>query len=170
VRVRLPSPAPVRCRGTPFTGVPRHRPCLTRPSLPTVGACKEAACERRGAVRHKRRAQRQAVRLLAANCLVLSDYVCMEVGSLAEWVSGVGTSGSLLLGFYILLRDRLQAERSQIAKISVSVSLDSPSQLDDGSPRRRRGRGSARSPWPGAPIQRFEGAVDGQMQKGPCVT
>lgn len=38
-------------------------------------------------------------------------------GSVAEWVSGVGTAGALLLGLRILQRDHTNAERTQIDQV-----------------------------------------------------
>lgn len=38
-------------------------------------------------------------------------------GSLAEWVSGVGTAGALILGLRILRKDHANAERTQIDQV-----------------------------------------------------
>jgi hypothetical protein len=38
-------------------------------------------------------------------------------GSVADWVSGIGTAGSLLLGFTILLRERLTAVKAEPSKV-----------------------------------------------------
>jgi hypothetical protein len=38
-------------------------------------------------------------------------------GSVADWVSGIGTAGSLLLGFAILLRDRLLSAKAEPSKV-----------------------------------------------------
>jgi hypothetical protein len=41
----------------------------------------------------------------------------IDWGTVPTWISSVLTSGSLLLGFYILLRDRREEERSQAALV-----------------------------------------------------
>jgi hypothetical protein len=41
----------------------------------------------------------------------------MQIGSLADWVSGVGTAGSLLLGFTILWRDRRKADEAEATQV-----------------------------------------------------
>ncbi len=41
----------------------------------------------------------------------------MQSGSWAEWVSGIGTAASLLLGFYILLRDRRKEDRAEATQV-----------------------------------------------------
>lgn len=38
-------------------------------------------------------------------------------GSVPEWVGGIGTAGALLLGFYLMLRDRQQTERVQASQV-----------------------------------------------------
>jgi hypothetical protein len=49
----------------------------------------------------------------------------MQSGSWAEWVSGIGTAGSLLLGFYILLRDRRKEDRAEATRV-VSWFVNRP--------------------------------------------
>lgn len=41
----------------------------------------------------------------------------MQIGSLADWVTGFATAGSLYLGFTILLRDRRKAEQSEAVQV-----------------------------------------------------
>lgn len=41
----------------------------------------------------------------------------MQIGSLADWVSGVGTAGSLLLGFTILWRDRQKSDSAEATQV-----------------------------------------------------
>lgn len=41
----------------------------------------------------------------------------MELGTWADWVSGLGTAGSLLLGFRILARDRRKEERAEASRV-----------------------------------------------------
>lgn len=41
----------------------------------------------------------------------------MQIGSLAEWVSGLATAGSLFLGFSILRRDRQKDDQAEAAQV-----------------------------------------------------
>ncbi|MEU8034501.1 hypothetical protein AB0C13_39070 [Streptomyces sp. NPDC049099] len=41
----------------------------------------------------------------------------MDWGTVPAWVSAIGTSGSLLMGFHILLRDRKKEERQEANKV-----------------------------------------------------
>jgi len=43
----------------------------------------------------------------------------MQVGSLAEWLTGIGTVGSLYLGFTILKRDRRKADQAEATQVVV---------------------------------------------------
>jgi hypothetical protein len=52
----------------------------------------------------------------------------IEWGTVPAWVSAFLTGGSLLLGFYILLRDRRKEERAEARKLVFSVEWQ-----DDGS-------------------------------------
>lgn len=54
----------------------------------------------------------------------------VDWGDIATWVQSLLTGGSLLLGFYILLRDRRKEERRQVERVVVDggVSLPSPVQ------------------------------------------
>lgn len=42
-------------------------------------------------------------------------------GTVGQWVSGLASSGALLLGFSIMIRDRIKTEREQAAKISIRI-------------------------------------------------
>jgi hypothetical protein len=41
----------------------------------------------------------------------------VQIGSLADWVSGLATAGSLVLGFSILLRDRSKADQEEATQV-----------------------------------------------------
>ena len=41
----------------------------------------------------------------------------MQIGSLADWVSGLATAGSLFLGFSILLRDRRKDDQAEATQV-----------------------------------------------------
>jgi hypothetical protein len=43
----------------------------------------------------------------------------VDWGTVPDWVGGIGTTGALLLGFYILLRDRRKEDRTQAARIII---------------------------------------------------
>jgi len=63
----------------------------------------------------------------------------MQSGSWAEWVAGIGTAGSLLLGFYILLRDRRKEDRAEATQV-VSWFVNQPDgtvelSVSNGAPR-----------------------------------
>jgi len=50
----------------------------------------------------------------------------LEWGTVPAWVSAVLTSGSLMLGFYILLRDRRKEERRDATKAICWLAENSP--------------------------------------------
>jgi len=54
----------------------------------------------------------------------------MQIGSLADWVSGLGTAGSLLLGFTILLRDRRKADQTEATQV-VTWFVNLPDHMVD---------------------------------------
>ena len=62
----------------------------------------------------------------------------IQWGTVPAWVSGVLTGGSLILGFYILLRDRRTQERRQALQVAVYY-YDPAVPSFDGS-------------WPGSPL------------------
>lgn len=55
-------------------------------------------------------------------------------GDAPGWVGAVGTAGALLLGFYILLRDRRMEERRQAMQFASAWSVDTPEPSPAGSP------------------------------------
>lgn len=56
---------------------------------------------------------------------MLSTMTSLEWGSVPQWFSTLLTGGSLILGFYILLRDRKKAEQEDARKIICWVTLES---------------------------------------------
>lgn len=43
----------------------------------------------------------------------------VQIGSIASWISSLGTAGSLILGFSILLRDRKTADRAEATRVVI---------------------------------------------------
>jgi hypothetical protein len=63
----------------------------------------------------------------------------MQIGSLAEWVSGLATAGSLFLGFTILWRDRRKSDAAEATQV-VAWFVNHP----DGSVELRITNGASR--------------------------
>ena len=50
----------------------------------------------------------------------------MSWGDVPTWIAALGTSGTLITGMYIILRDRLNNYRSQFDNLTISVRLNPP--------------------------------------------
>ncbi|HXC79250.1 MAG TPA: hypothetical protein VNU19_19630, partial [Candidatus Acidoferrum sp.] len=66
---------------------------------------------------------RQIVAAIWQTTGMLAAHSHIDWGNVPAWVASILTGGSLLLGFYILLRDRRKEERRQARRIVIQIRM-----------------------------------------------